>query len=469
MDFTQLAEAFKPMTCILSVETFPDGSYGNICIVTGNTAYRNVAAAFDAVGAADQFRGTFIPGSPYDRYIPPDRNFEEFCYRCAVRGETIHTYIHPDAFDFWINLTMLPLGSDKDNIHYCFYSQEFSEQTDVSLMANLAPEISAAVLRTCIKLRVAEDFQAAVDEVIQDIRNLTDAHHCCILLTDFEQRKCSVLCEALSKDTNLLSMKHYVNDDFIDIAATWKDTIGGSTNALLNDDAGWEHLRQTNPVWYHSMKPAGAKNVVLFPLKARGMTLGYIWAINFDVSKTIQIKSMLELTTFFIASEVANYQLLRRMEVLSTTDLLTGVYNRNAMNNRIDALLKGEEQADLIGIVFADLNGLKQINDSKGHHAGDLLLKNAALTLQTAFEECDVYRAGGDEFMVLSLKLSEEELQKRVQELRDHAADPEHISFAVGYCVGCREQLRLSMHKADQQMYADKKHFYTAHPHWKRD
>lgn len=128
------------------------------------------------------------------------------------------------------------------------------------------------------------------------------------------------------------------------------------------------------------------------------------------------------------------------MEVLSTTDLLTG-------------------------IVFADL---KQVNDKNGHFAGDMLLKNAAITLQMEFEGCEIYRAGGDEFMVLSLTLTADEIEQRVQELRDSADDPECISFALGWCMDSTKHLRHAMRTADERMYADKERFYAAHPSLKR-
>ena len=51
-------------------------------------------------------------------------------------------------------------------------------------------------------------------------------------------------------------------------------------------------------------------------------------------------------------------------------------------------------------MVFADLNGLKRINDCDGHQAGDLLLKNASMALQNAFIGDEIYRAGGDEFLI---------------------------------------------------------------------
>lgn len=51
------------------------------------------------------------------------------------------------------------------------------------------------------------------------------------------------------------------------------------------------------------------------------------------------------------------------------------------------------------GIIFADLNGLKICNDTKGHKAGDELLKKAAALLKEIFNEDEIYRSGGDEAM----------------------------------------------------------------------
>ena len=52
-------------------------------------------------------------------------------------------------------------------------------------------------------------------------------------------------------------------------------------------------------------------------------------------------------------------------------------------------------------VVFADLNGLKRVNDEKGHNAGDRLLRTASAKLSQVFCDCDIYRAGGDEFMLI--------------------------------------------------------------------
>ena len=465
MDFKGFADLFQPMTCIMSVETFPDGSYGNIRIVTGNEKYINATEYYEEMGAHDIFTNKFIPNSPYERYIPKDLNFEDFCYRCAIKGEQLHTYIHPDRFDCWLNLTMMPLVSDKENIGYCTYSQEITKDADPNLMTNIAPDIAGTVLNICIQLNDTNDFKKSMDEVIGGISDLCACDHCCILLTDHNTRKCTVLCERFGEGSQRIPMENYLDDDFFDIADSWKDTIAGSTCIIVKDPQEWEVLKQRNPAWYASLQSAKVQSIVLFPLRSGNEVLGYIWAIDFDAERTVKIKETLELTSFFISAHIANHQLFKRMEIMSSIDILTGVFNRNALNNRIDSICTQKAGTpENVGIVFADLNGLKRMNDSEGHFAGDMLLKNAALVLQREFEGCEIYRAGGDEYMIIAADMPEEEFNAHVEQLRADTADPEGVCFAVGKCYEKASEIKKAMRMADERMYADKEAFYKEHP-----
>ena len=471
MDLQQLADSFSKNACVISVEVLPDGNCGAIRIVAGNRAYLE-SAGYVSEHSSSVEKKAFVPNLPYEHYIPKDLNFETMCYRSAVLKQPLHAYVHLEHFDFWINNFMLPLEYHEEYKYYCIYMQEFTRRADASLMTgNLSPEVAGAVLNTCIKLRSARDFQETMNEVIQDIGNLCGAGHSCVFLTDFTQRKCSVLCESIGKGSHLKSMNVYVNDAFFKIVDTWDDTIAGSTCFIVSDEAGWNILRKRNPLWYDSLVNAGAESLVLFPLRDHGETLGYIWAINFDTSRTVQIKEMLELTTYFLASEIANHQLFQRLERLSSVDLLTGVFNRNAMNNRVDTLCARSEDAchDAVGVVFADLNGLKQVNDNQGHSAGDELLKNASSVLRHVFPEYEIYRAGGDEFMIIAMNIPEEDLAHRAVML-EHCPDcPESVSFAVGFCyeADC-SRIRHAMHIADERMYENKELYYQNHPEKRR-
>ncbi|MBP5379381.1 MAG: GGDEF domain-containing protein, partial [Ruminococcus sp.] len=207
-----------------------------------------------------------------------------------------------------------------------------------------------------------------------------------------------------------------------------------------------------------------------YPLKYGRDTLGYIWALNFDTEKTAQIRATLEITAYFIASEIANQQLMDKLKAISSFDILTGVMNRNAMNQKVDAVIEGTEKLPpQTAVIFVDLNGLKQINDNGGHANGDSLLKQAADVLKETFVGSEIYRAGGDEFMVLATEISEKSLEEKIQQLRIYQTQPGAASFSIGYCYSEKEfDIRQAMSTADKLMYKDKQLFYEKYPERKR-
>ena len=122
-----------------------------------------------------------------------------------------------------------------------------------------------------------------------------------------------------------------------------------------------------------------------------------------------------------------------------------------------------------VGVIFADLNGLKRVNDQYGHNEGDILLKNAAKVLEEVFDTAEIYRAGGDEFTIIVTGITEEELNKRVEDIRRVSQKYEHVCFAIGQCYDDnRSNVRQALRIADERMYEDKRQFYEKHPELKR-
>ncbi|SHM30319.1 sensor domain-containing diguanylate cyclase [Ruminococcus flavefaciens] len=473
MNLQQIADSFVPMTCIMSVQVFDDGSYGNIRIVCGNKPYVDSIENPDNIAFSVMLKNKFIPDSPYERYIPKDLNFEDACYRCAVMKKPFHTYIHPKRYDFWVDMYMMPLTADEGNTYYLAYSQELTSDAISSRMSNLDAAVTSAVIETCIKLRGTKDFKNTMDEVISDIRSLCEADKVCLILTDAQKRSFSVLSEAASTPEGNYPVEDYLRanyEDFYDIIETWEDTIAGSTCLIIQNEKDMSVLNERNPVWCESLKLVNVKTIVLFPLKNDDETIGYIWALNFATEKTTQIRATLESSSFFIASEIVNRQLMDKLRKISSFDILTGVKNRNAMNQRIDDIIDGKDNLpEKTAVIFVDLNGLKQINDNGGHATGDRLLKLSADILKNTFADSDIYRAGGDEFMVLAANISEKELEERLESLRLYRTGSEEVSFALGYCYSEGEiDIRQAMSVADKRMYADKQFFYEKYPERRR-
>lgn len=464
MDLQKVVDSFSSMTCVISVEKKKDGSYGEIRIVTGNKPY--IQSIENSPDAPQMLTNKFIPNQIYQTYFPKDLNFEDFCYRSAVLKQPLHSYVHPDRFDFWFDLFFLPIESDDENIAYCTYTQELSRKANTTKMSQTSYETASDVLNTCIKLRGATNFKAAMNDVIKDIRVICKAKYCCIMLMDFISCKCSLLCQDFAPDANFHTNDNWLDDKFFSMANTWKDIIDGSNCLILKNQNDMELVQQKNKKWYESLKISGVESMVLFPLKAADELLGYIWATNFATEDTVRIKETLELTTFFLASEISNYQLFEKFRILSSIDMLTGVLNRNEMNNRVDYLSSNKQaKKKTIGIVFVDLNSLKQTNDILGHEAGDHLLKNAADILRKFFPDDEIFRAGGDEFMVMVLGRTQVHFEKKVNELKELIKESQGVNFAIGSCFDRNSRnVCAAMKTADELMYEDKKLYYKKNP-----
>lgn len=156
-----------------------------------------------------------------------------------------------------------------------------------------------------------------------------------------------------------------------------------------------------------------------------------------------------------------------RYSDLATKDWLTGLKNRNAYE--LDARNLWASNM-CIGLILADLNGLKAVNDTFGHAAGDTYIKVMANSLSMAATGDEMlYRIGGDEFTVIIPEADENQIEAFLARLSDafeshRAMLAPNASYSVGYSIrprgtGCT--LEDTYHKSDEAMYDMKKNYYA--------
>lgn len=140
---------------------------------------------------------------------------------------------------------------------------------------------------------------------------------------------------------------------------------------------------------------------------------------------------------------------------LALTDGLTGIYNRTAYNSHIAEFVKSNKTEGL-GIVLFDIDDFKKINDTRGHLAGDEVLKMVAKTISFVFSSsrCNVYRIGGDEFAVLIRETTENEIIQLLITLRT-ISEKEGVKLSNGYSV-IQDNADIAFENADEMLYADK-------------
>lgn len=151
----------------------------------------------------------------------------------------------------------------------------------------------------------------------------------------------------------------------------------------------------------------------------------------------------------------------------STTDELTGAYNRRAYEDAIAKLMQDGMKDDFV-FISIDVNGLTSVNDTIGHSAGDELIKGAGICLsRTIGKYGKVYRTGGDEFIVLA-NASDERLANAMDALklttdRWTGNQVEHLSMSYG-TVTRSEALDMDIQDiallADKRMYEAKNQYY---------
>jgi diguanylate cyclase (GGDEF)-like protein len=141
---------------------------------------------------------------------------------------------------------------------------------------------------------------------------------------------------------------------------------------------------------------------------------------------------------------------------LAITDDLTGIYNRNAYNLYVEEN-KANTKKESRWIILFDVDDFKIINDTKGHLAGDLVLKNVAKLLLEIFSSCQyrVFRIGGDEFLVLAENVSEDEIIEHLTLVKRRFEMNGGINLSKGYSL-IKDSPEKAFRYADEMLYADK-------------
>lgn len=166
---------------------------------------------------------------------------------------------------------------------------------------------------------------------------------------------------------------------------------------------------------------------------------------------------------------IERHKMSMALRSLSLVDELTGLYNRRGfLTLAVQQLKIADRLGQCMMLLFADLDGLKWINDNLGHGEGDMVLKETADIFRETFRESDIIsRMGGDEFTILVMETGDESAAAVTKRLTDnleaHYAKrelPYRISISIGiahYDPAAPCSIEDLLEKADARMYAQKK------------
>jgi diguanylate cyclase len=158
----------------------------------------------------------------------------------------------------------------------------------------------------------------------------------------------------------------------------------------------------------------------------------------------------------------------KELEVLSRHDALTGLLNRRAFAEVLQQeIARAKRASTLVAVLYVDLDDFKAVNDTRGHQAGDQVLRMLAEVLRAISRENDILaRLGGDEFCVVlpggDAEGADAFSTRLVQALQER--DPS-TAVSIGVCLTGPvefDEPDVLLHKADVRMYEEKAHHHAA-------
>ncbi len=237
------------------------------------------------------------------------------------------------------------------------------------------------------------------------------------------------------------------------------DSLAGATQAFVTGEATFARLTDEQRI---ELDPGEARTVrcaLWQPVlrdQATVAVLALYWLEPVGAPKE-NVRATIVLLAAQAAIAIERVDLLARLERIAHTDELTGLPNRRAWREELPReMARAKRERWPLCVAMLDIDGLKKLNDTHGHHAGDQLLKQNAAAWSSALRPVDLLaRYGGDEFAAVLTGCRLEDAQKLVDRLIE--ATPEDHSFSVGIAEWDGVQdVQALMAAADAGLYTAK-------------
>lgn len=230
-------------------------------------------------------------------------------------------------------------------------------------------------------------------------------------------------------------------------------------DCIIIDDV--EQLQKTNPAAYATLHAQEITSLIAAPIFLDNKLAGYIGIDNYDSEKIKNSSYLLLSMSIFLSYAIRHRNHVDMLHRLSYHDLLTNALNRNTFMDVLSQFRPGQYAS--AGIIYIDINGMKEINDFYGHHQGDKILITTVAKVFNLFKPDELFRIGGDEFVIITYDLTETDFYEKFNLLRNIFCKKTNLPFSIatGSCwVKSPSDLNSLLQQADSAMYTDKKKFY---------
>lgn len=373
-----------------------------------------------------------------------------YCARVCHEGKAIRDCIYAPEIDHWLDFTIMPLAQP-GYVAYTFMNVDLDRARQMEMKREYTT--NDIILRISKILSGEEEYDVAMNHALRELSRVLHPDRLYILETDGKtvSNTFEWCAPGVAPEIDTLQ-----NLDYAQYIGGWEKFLEHSTSVIIEDI---EVLKDDDSVDYWNLKRQGIERIIDAPFYHDGKLIGYLGVDNYEKSDLVNTVTVLETVSYFIASKITNHRLMEELEYASCYDALTGLHNRNACMEKIDFLM---QHPSCVGIVYADVNGLKEINDTRGHQAGDEALQRAAHLLAKCYGSENAYRMGGDEFLVLMPLVKELDFKASFRRLRELVGREQDLSIALGSdWVADTTHLNEAICRTDRRMYSDKVEYYN--------
>lgn len=308
--------------------------------------------------------------------------------------------------------------------------------------------ISMTLNQSVKALSANADTDAAINELLGIINAYFDADRCYIFETIHDGKALKNTYEHVRAGVS--AQIENLQDVPIDVISIWMASFEKNEAYFMSTLD-----QEKGSAAYNMLQEQQVDRLLAVPLKKQDEIIGFLGVDN--PRKHYDDPTLLSTIRYFIMNSVERKERRQQLEKLSYRDMLTGLYNRNKYIRMLEAS-EGKSLHD-VGVAYMDLNGLKKMNDEKGHEAGDDLIRAAAGALTDVFPD-QAFRVGGDEFVIVREGISETAFSEKIDQLRENM-ERRKVSVSIGDQWAAEERgIEEMLKRADHRMYEEKKRYY---------
>lgn len=302
-----------------------------------------------------------------------------------------------------------------------------------------------------LKVRAVTDM----DEALSFMLHYLGTHISCNAVMIYESRERKWLLNTYSwSRAGKAPEKKLLELSVAEPVTKWYETFFHNEPLLLTD---MEKLCRDMPALSKVLSPEQVRRMILIPLLAKAEVVGFVRIDDPPEKQMNAVAEMCKILSHFIVSLIQQRDLIRNLEQISFRDQMTGAMNRYALNSY---LARAHLERDM-GLIYCDLIGLKRVNDRFGHASGDRTIIQAYQVLGGMFPVDQIFRMGGDEFLVVREGVGREKFQESVEQLKAAAVSSRcWLSIGSAWCQAGGKSFNDLMNEADENMYENKRTYY---------